>query len=76
MEWLCNFCNTDLLALVFPNLRMKNTFTSPIDLKRSAVMFDFPYNPVSPELRSFKRYQFSLARHRKLRDVPLSERVG
>lgn len=32
-------------------------------------MLDFPYYPVTPELRSLKRYQSSVARHRKLREV-------
>ena len=32
-------------------------------------MLDFPYTPVSPKLRSLKRYQSSLVRHRKSRDI-------
>jgi hypothetical protein len=38
-------------------------------------MLDFSYSPVSPELRSFKRFQSSLARQRKSRDAALTEKV-
>jgi len=38
-------------------------------------MLDFPHSPVSPELRSFKRYQSRLTRHRKLRTAALVEEV-
>jgi hypothetical protein len=38
-------------------------------------MFDIPYSPVSPELRSLKRYQSSVARHRKLREPALNGKV-
>jgi len=37
-------------------------------------MLDFPYDPVSPELRSLKRYQSSLARHLKSREASLAEK--
>jgi hypothetical protein len=32
-------------------------------------MLNFPYAPVAPELRSLKRYQARILRHRKLRAV-------
>ena len=38
-------------------------------------MLDFPYSPVSPELRSFKRFQSSLARRRKSHDAALTEKA-
>ena len=38
-------------------------------------MLDFPYCPVSSELRSLKRYQSSLVRHRKLRETALNGKV-
>jgi hypothetical protein len=34
-------------------------------------MLNFPYNPITSELRSLKRYQARLSRHRKARDYAL-----
>jgi len=36
-------------------------------------MLNFPYPPVAPELRSLKRYQTRLLRHRKLRVVMVGQ---
>jgi len=75
MEWacagVCADCKTDLLCVAFRRGGLKNKVASLIDFDRRAVMLNFPYTPAAPELRSLKRYQTRLLRHRKLRAVTL-----
>jgi len=71
MERPCSDCKTDLQCMEFRFEVLKNKVTSLLDFYRRSVMLNFPYNPITPELRSLKRYQARLSRHRKSRDYTL-----
>ena len=66
---VCANCKTDLPCVVFRRWSLKNKVASLIDFDRRTVMLTFPYASVAPELRSLKRYQTRLLRHRKLRST-------